>query len=87
MFDAAEVPHPDAFDIHRPATFYRNFGAGNHRCAGEGFGRELWVAMAMPLLRRANLRRVPGPNAFPRKGRRLDIPDGLYVQHLEVTAD
>lgn len=87
MFDESMVEQPYAFRPGRDPAFYRNFGNGRHRCLGEAIGIELWVAMAMPLLRLRNLRRAPGANGFARNGKLLDIPEGLFIQHLEVTGE
>ena len=62
MMDARRVVAPRRFDAARPASDYIHFGYGLHTCFGLHINLALLPLMLKPLLRRQNLRRVPGPS-------------------------
>jgi cytochrome P450 len=59
--DAAQFPHSDIFDIHRPGGTNLAFGSGVHQCAGKWAAQKAIGEMAVPLL----YRELPGLRQDP----------------------
>jgi cytochrome P450 len=60
MFDSNNVDEPSEFRIDRPPYTYMHFGYGLHTCFGQYINAAQLPRIAVPLLRRTNLRRAPG---------------------------
>lgn len=59
--DAYVFPDPEAVRLDRPVSSYLPWGAGPHKCLGEGLTRVALAAAFKVLLRLPGLRRAPGP--------------------------
>ncbi|KAI1768174.1 linoleate diol synthase precursor [Hypoxylon sp. FL1150] len=59
--DARAFPDPEAVRLDRPLSSYLPWGAGPHKCLGEGLTRVALAAAFKVLLGLPNLRRAPGP--------------------------
>ncbi|KAI6089298.1 linoleate diol synthase precursor [Hypoxylon rubiginosum] len=59
--DAYAFPDPETVRLDRPLSAYLPWGAGPHKCLGEGLTRVALAAAFKVLLRLPNLRRAPGP--------------------------
>ena len=64
--DPTMFPEPDDLDLtRRNAARHLAFGAGEHRCPGEGLSKlEQHIAVELFLRRMSNLRFTPGRNDF-----------------------
>jgi cytochrome P450 len=60
MFDAHAFPQPELFKLDRDLDRYLHFGAGIHRCFGEGIARIVAPEAIGAMLRRDGLRRIRG---------------------------
>jgi cytochrome P450 len=61
MRDGRRIADPARFDPDRPNGAYLHFGHGLHECFGRGINAALLHRLLVPLLRRPNLCRAPGP--------------------------
>ncbi|KAI1403187.1 linoleate diol synthase precursor [Hypoxylon fuscum] len=59
--DATAFPDPETLRLDRPLASYLPWGAGPHRCLGEGITRVALAAAFKVLVRLPRLRRAPGP--------------------------
>ncbi|KAI1101502.1 linoleate diol synthase precursor [Jackrogersella minutella] len=59
--DALAFPEPESLRLDRAPSAYLPWGAGPHRCLGEGITRVALAAAFKALLRLPALRRAPGP--------------------------
>ncbi|KAI2634752.1 linoleate diol synthase precursor [Hypomontagnella submonticulosa] len=59
--DATAFPDPETLRLDRPLSSYLPWGAGPHKCLGEGITRVALAAAFKVLLRLPSLRRAPGP--------------------------
>ena len=80
MMDPRRVRDPGRFDPHRPTGDYIHFGYNLHQCFGRHINRATLHLMLKPLLKRANLRRVPGAAGRLRK-------NGPFAESLILVFD
>ncbi|KAI1141068.1 linoleate diol synthase precursor [Hypoxylon sp. FL0543] len=59
--DSQAFPDPESLRLDRPLSSYLPWGAGAHKCLGEGMTRVALAAAFKVLLRLPNLHRAPGP--------------------------
>jgi cytochrome P450 len=79
MMDERRLPEPKEFNPRRLPHEYIHFGYGLHQCFGIHMNRVLLPLMLKALLKRENLRRVPGAEGRLRK--RGAFADTLYVEY------
>ena len=79
MRDPRRVADPETFNPRRPPSDYIHFGMGLHQCFGIHINMALVPLMLKPLLRRAGLRRKPGPDGHLVK--RGPFADRLVVNY------
>lgn len=60
MFDSNNIEDPSSFRVDRPAYAYMHFGYGLHTCFGQYINAAQLPRIALPLLKRDNLRRAAG---------------------------
>lgn len=77
MMDPRRIQDPGTFQPRRPASDFMHFGQGLHTCFGLAINHALLPLMLKPLLKRANLRRDPGPDG--RLVKRGAFADSLWV--------
>lgn len=77
MMDPRRLASPRVFNPDRPESDYIHFGHGLHECFGRFINRATLHVMLKPLLKRANLRRAPGPEGRLRK-------NGAFAERLVV---
>ena len=81
MFDPMKLEGPDAFRTDRPWGDYMLWGYGMHGCFGAHINRAVMPQMLKPLLRQANLRRVPGDAG------RIDLAGTPFPAHWMLEFD
>ncbi len=79
MMDERRLPNPKAFNPRRLPHEYIHFGYGLHQCFGIHMNKALLPLMLKALLKRPNLRRVPG--AAGRLSKRGAFADKLQVDY------
>ena len=79
MMDERRIFEPRRFKPGRPPCEYIHFGSGMHECFGRYINHATLHRMLKPLLRRLNVRRLPGPLGKLRKSG--IFADRLYVCH------
>jgi cytochrome P450 len=77
MVDPRRIANPKVFNPNRPESDYIHFGHGLHECFGRFINRATLHMMLKPLLKRANLRRAPGPDGKLQK-------NGAFAERLVV---
>lgn len=77
MMDPRRVANPKVFNPDRPESDYIHFGHALHECFGRFINRATLHMMLKPLLKRANLRRTPGPDGKLHK-------NGAFAERLTV---
>ena len=81
MFDPLRVDNPDAFRTDRPWENYILWGYGMHTCFGAHINHAIMPQILKPLLKRTNLRRVPGAAG------QIDTAGTPFPQHMTVAFD
>jgi cytochrome P450 len=79
MMDERRIFEPRRFKPGRPPCEYIHFGSGMHECFGRYINHATLHRMLRPLLRRPNVRRLPGQLGKLRKSG--IFADRLYVCH------
>jgi len=79
--DEDRYPHPEEFDVDRPAQNHLTFGTGQHQCLGMHLARmEMRVGLAAILDRLPNLRLDPDAPPPVIQGHAFRGPDALPVR-------
>lgn len=79
--DEARYPHPEDFDVDRPAQNHITFGTGQHQCLGMHLARmEMRVGLQTILDRLPNLRLDPDAPPPVIEGLAFRGPDALHVR-------
>jgi cytochrome P450 len=79
--DEARYPHPEEFDVDRPAQNHMTFGTGQHQCLGMHLARmEMRVGLATILERLPNLRLDPDAPPPVIEGLAFRGPNALHVR-------